>query len=129
MLGSYPVTANVPTTDVDRAAKFYTDVLGLNESRRMGDEVVFYDCGNGTTLEVFRTRGSVASGHTEAGWLVDDIDAVVSGLRDAGVEFEEYDSGEGMTTVNGIATSEMGKAAWFKDPDGNVLGLFQRGGS
>ena len=129
MLGNFPITANVPATDLDRAAKFYTDVLGLSESRRTGDEVVFYDCGNGTTLEVFRTRGSVASGHTEAGWHVDDIEAVVAGLRAAGVEFEEYDMGEGMTTVNGIATSEMGKAAWFKDPDGNVLGIFQSGDS
>jgi len=40
------------------------------------------------------------------------------------VLFEEYDS-PGLHTVNGIATTLAGKAAWLKDSDGNVLTIAQ----
>ncbi|MBW3663879.1 MAG: VOC family protein [Actinobacteria bacterium] len=125
MLGDYPVTATVPTADLERAAAFYSDVLGLTEVGAMEGESVHYECGAGTMLELYRTRAGVGNGHTEAGWQVDDIEAVVAGLRERGVEFEEYDLGDGMKTENGILAAGDDKAAWFKDPDGNVLGVFQ----
>jgi catechol 2,3-dioxygenase-like lactoylglutathione lyase family enzyme len=128
MLGDYPVTATVPTSDLERARAFYSDVLGLGEVGTMEGESVHYECGAGTMLELYRTRAGVASGHTEAGWQVADIEAVVTGLRERGVEFEEYDLGDGMKTENGILAAGDDKAAWFKDPDGNVLGLFQAAG-
>jgi hypothetical protein len=62
------------------------------------------------------------------GWTVTDIEAVVAELRRRGVVFEEYDF-----TVNGIAdidgnypsagTGERG--AWFRDSEGNLLGIGQ----
>jgi catechol 2,3-dioxygenase-like lactoylglutathione lyase family enzyme len=124
-LGDYPVSATVPVTDLNRAAKFYGEVLGLREIFSMENEIRTYECGAGTRLEVYRTRGGIAAGHTECGWLVDDIDAVVAQLRDAGVTFDDYDLGEGATTEGGIATVGDDRAAWFKDPDGNVLAVFQ----
>ena len=39
--------------------------------------------------------------------------------------FEEYDFDE-LKTVDGIATTAEGlKAAWFKDSEGNILGIFE----
>lgn len=125
MLGEYAVAALVPVSDLDRAAKFYGDVLGLREVKAVVNESRSYECGAGTMLEVYRTRASVGAGHTECGWAVDDIDAVVAHLRGAGVTFDEVDLGEGISTVAGIATLGEERAAWFRDPDGNVLGVFQ----
>jgi hypothetical protein len=65
-------------------------------------------------------------------WEVADIESAVASLRARGVVFEEYDL-PGLKTVNGIADIEGNypskgvgeRAAWFKDSEGNVLGLGQ----
>ena len=63
---------------------------------------------------------------TAAGFMVDDFDATVAELRSNGVVFEEYDLGEGMATIDGVITLPDGnKGAWFKDSEGNILGLAQ----
>jgi hypothetical protein len=66
------------------------------------------------------------------GWEVEDIEATVRELRARGVEFEAYDL-PGLKTVDGIAeitgnypskgTGERG--AWFRDSEGNLLGIGQ----
>ena len=43
-------------------------------------------------------------------------------LREAGVTFEDYDL-PSLKTKDGIATIGSAKAAWFKDPDGNLLAV------
>jgi predicted enzyme related to lactoylglutathione lyase len=48
----------------------------------------------------------------------------VAELKASGVVFEEYRSGQ-LQTVDGIATTRGGRAAWFKDSEGNILGLAQ----
>jgi hypothetical protein len=58
------------------------------------------------------------------GWETKDIEKEVADLRARGVVFEEYDY-PNLKTVNGIATTGPGKAAWFKDSEGNILGLVQ----
>jgi hypothetical protein len=66
------------------------------------------------------------------GFEVDDIDATVAELRGRGVAFEEYDL-PGLSTANGIAEIEGNypskgvgeKGAWFRDSEGNMLGLGQ----
>jgi hypothetical protein len=42
-----------------------------------------------------------------------------------GVVFEDYDFPK-LKTVDHIGTTAgVGKSAWFKDPDGNILALYQ----
>ena len=49
----------------------------------------------------------------------------MSELVAAGVIFDELDMGA-IKTINHIATVPgIGRSAWFKDPDGNTLALFQ----
>jgi catechol 2,3-dioxygenase-like lactoylglutathione lyase family enzyme len=43
-------------------------------------------------------------------------------LQARGVVFERYETPR---TVDGIATIGPGRAAWFKDPDGNLLALLE----
>ena len=57
-----------------------------------------------------------------AGWDVDDLGATVAALREQGIVFEEYDY-PSLKTVDGIASVGSMQAAWFKDPDGNLLAL------
>jgi catechol 2,3-dioxygenase-like lactoylglutathione lyase family enzyme len=63
-----------------------------------------------------------ASGPTVAHFEVDDIEGAVRELTSRGVKFEEY---EAPKTVNFIAEVGPARGAWFKDPDGNVLGVRQ----
>jgi predicted enzyme related to lactoylglutathione lyase len=55
---------------------------------------------------------------------VEDLEAEVAELKARGVAFEEYRSGQ-FQTMDGIATTQGGRAAWFKDSEGNILGLAQ----
>jgi hypothetical protein len=63
---------------------------------------------------------------------VDDLESVVAELRRRGVVFEEVDV-PGLRTVDGIATVEGNyrskgvgeRAAWFRDSEGNLLGIGQ----
>jgi len=67
-----------------------------------------------------------AAEHTLAFFVVDDFDRTFAGLRERGVVFEEYDMPE-LKTENGVAARSDGKrTAWFKDPDRNILGLFEK---
>lgn len=60
-----------------------------------------------------------------AGWTVNDLEAVVDELAAKGVEFERYDEPPITTDDKGIAVVGEAKGAWFRDPDGNILGLIQ----
>ena len=62
---------------------------------------------------------------TILGWRIDDIEAVVEDLTDAGVVFNRY-PGMNDTHPLGVWTAPGGtKVAWFTDPFGNVLSLQQ----
>ncbi len=128
VLARFPIRAAIPVTDLDAARTFYSEVLGLDLVEDVEGEGLHYRCGDGTWLEVFRTREGVGAGHTEAGFSVSGIEEVVATLRERGVVFQDYDLGDGMATVDGILTLGEEKAAWFTDPEGNVVGLFQESG-
>jgi len=81
---------------------------------------------------LFESAGGASGNHTQMAWEVADIESAVASLRARGVVFEEYDL-PGLKTVNGIADIEGNypskgvgeRAAWFKDSEGNLLGLGQ----
>jgi hypothetical protein len=45
-------------------------------------------------------------------------------VRSRGVSFENYESPE---TIDGIAQLGPNRGAWFKDPDGKISALVERG--
>ena len=131
MLESSDVAARLPVRDLARARAFYADKLVLEpvEERPGG---LRYRCGSGT-FALFVSSGAAAGTHTQMGWEVADLEATVAALRARGVVFEEFDT-PGIRTINGIAQvagnypSRGGfgeKAAWFRDSEGNLLGLGQ----
>lgn len=125
MLANALVCATLPTTDLERATRFYGETLGLLEADFGVEGGVFYKGGGGTMFRVYERPPSTAE-HTVAVFLVEDLDQVMSELRGRGVSFEEYDL-PGLRTENGIYTDEKSgfKGSWVRDPDGNILGLTQ----
>ena len=122
MLTNAPVAPTLPAVDLARARKFYEGVLGLRVSKAANREV-WYDAGNETNLLLYE-RGATKADHTAAGFMVDDVEKTVKELRQKGVVLEEYDV-PGLRTVDGIATVEDQRAAWFKDTEGNILAVVQ----
>ena len=126
MLNNGKVTANIPAADLDRARSFYADTLGLTPTSELPGGVLMYETAGGTAFTVYQTEFAGQAGHTIANWNVDDIEAEVRDLKAKGVHFEEYDM-PGVEWQGGVATmAGMGKAAWFKDSEGNILCLDQR---
>jgi catechol 2,3-dioxygenase-like lactoylglutathione lyase family enzyme len=130
MLQDSEVATRLPAQDLARARAFYAEKLGLEpvEERPGG---LRYECGRGR-FSLFESAGAASGTHTQMAWEVDDIVAVVAELRRRGVVFEQVDL-PGLRTVDGIAEVEgnypsagVGElAAWFRDSEGNLLGLGQ----
>lgn len=126
MLSKARVAPTLPVVDLERAKKFYRDILGLKASdKKMAGGDALFECGGGTTLYLYQRPPSKAD-HTLAEFWVEDLEAEMAGLRSKGVVFEEYDM-PGLKTVNGVATMGDVKGAWFKDTEGNILALSQMG--
>ncbi len=124
MLSASQIIAYVPVSDLARARKFYEGTLGFRagESNQAG---AMYDSGKGSKFFVYQSAGAGTNEASTAYWDVPNIEAEVADLKKRGVVFEEYDN-PGYKTVNGIATGDGVKSAWFKDPDGNILAIAQR---
>jgi predicted enzyme related to lactoylglutathione lyase len=117
------IAATLPAADLERAKEFYRDKLGLTPAQEVPDAMVIYHCGRGTGFMLFPSPNAGKCPTTYAGWEVDDLEALVVELKERGVAFEEYDRPD-YKTVDGIATfPDGGKAAWFKDSEGNILAL------
>jgi catechol 2,3-dioxygenase-like lactoylglutathione lyase family enzyme/ketosteroid isomerase-like protein len=131
MLGNSKVAARLPAQNLDRARAFYAEKLGLEPSdERPGG--LLYRVASGE-FAVFASAGGPSGDHTQMGFEVDDIEAVVAALQGRGVVFEEYDI-PGMTTHGALADIDGNypsknasgeRAAWFRDSEGNLLGLAQ----
>lgn len=123
MLNSGTVTANIPAGDLQRAREFYAGKLGLTPSFEVEGTMLLYKTAGGSTFSIYETQYAGQAGHTIAQWHVDDVVAEVRDLKAKGVTFEQYDL-PGIEWNDGIASSaDMGKAAWFKDSEGNILCL------
>ena len=121
MLSSSRVEANIPAGDLKRARDFYADKLGMTPTQEFGEEALAYRTAGGTTFNVYRTDYAGQAGHTIAQWHVTDIESEVRDLKAKGISFEVYDM-PGVTWAGEIASlGDMGRAAWFKDSEGNTM--------
>jgi len=123
MLANSPIYPSLPAADLERARRLYAEKLELTpESEGAGG--LWYRCGKDSRFSVFPSQGEASGTHTQAIWLVEDVESEVSALKARGVVFEEYDV-PSPSTVNSIATVGPGKGAWFQDSEGNLLSLVQ----
>jgi catechol-2,3-dioxygenase len=114
--------ATLPAKDLDRARSFYSDRLGLDpvSEDRAGVHFVM----GGTRFRLFRSGGAASGAHTQLALMVVDVQSVVNELKSRGLEFENYDY-PNLKTVDGVADLGYARAAWFKDSEGNLLGIAQ----
>lgn len=123
MLAMEKIIGFVPITDAARAKSFYAEMLGLKFVSEDSFAVVFDASGNMLRLTLMKEVKPQA--FTILGWQVSDIVATVTRLQEAGVAFERY-GGFMQQDELGIWSAPGGaKVAWFKDPDGNTLGVSQ----
>jgi len=130
MLNHADIATRLPAQDLDRARAFYAEKLGLEpvEERPGG---LRYE-GRSGRFSLFQSGGAPSGEHTQMAFEVDDLEAVVAELRRRGVTLEEVDV-PGLRTVDGIADVEGNypsvgvgeRAAWFRDSEGNLLGIGQ----
>jgi catechol 2,3-dioxygenase-like lactoylglutathione lyase family enzyme len=110
MLADARVVPTLAVLDIGRARRFYEGRLGLVVEAEV-EGTVRYRCGGGTGLAIFE-RPVEPIDRTVAAFEVDEIEQEVNELRERGVE------------VEGVSTLPSGvKRAFFKDPDGNVIGM------
>ena len=107
--------------DLDAAAKWYCDVLGLTLIHRWNPEPIFLGVG-GTALALFlssgpnRARRTEPSAESATGWhrvawrtTKDGFDAAQRHLKDRGIAFR------------GPIDHDIAWSIYFTDPDGNPL--------
>jgi predicted enzyme related to lactoylglutathione lyase len=123
MLGTAPIRAYLPASDIARARRFYEGTVGLRPKEEFAGGVI-YECG-GAEVFMYPTPNACTSKASQAFWQVDDVEAEVADLKARGVTFEEYNM-PGVTMKNSIATGGGAKTAWFKDTEGNILAVSQR---
>ena len=122
MLDGATVHTTLPALDVERAVRFYTEKVGATQGQS-GEGASFMTMGE-TSFSIYPTPNAERGGHTQMGIRVPDIHAAVEELRSRGITFEEYDF-PGLKTVNGIAEMGPVNGAWFKDTEGNTIGVVQ----
>lgn len=126
MLGSSNVCPCLAVKDMDKATKFYGETLGL-ETASESPGGTFFKSGNSGVF-VYPSQYAGSNKATAAAWQVDDVEGAVEDLKDKGVEFEEYDDLPGVERSGAIHKIGDLKAAWFKDPDGNILNIVNQMG-
>lgn len=117
-------SAVVCSTDLERSQDFYEQQVGLKLSPDTIPNHLLFECGDGTSLLVYGRPSPNVADHTQVRLWSLDVEADVKELVGRGVVFEDYDFPT-FKTVDHVATTPIGVSAWFKDPDGNTVALFQ----
>jgi catechol 2,3-dioxygenase-like lactoylglutathione lyase family enzyme len=122
MLSDGDVIATLAVRDIEKGKEFYGGTLGLKQMLE-NPGGVGYTAGSGQ-LFVYVSPTAGTGEATTAFFRVDNIRDVVAQLAAKGIEFEHYEM-PGTTLEGDVHVMDDGgmTAAWFKDPDGNILGL------
>ena len=123
MLADFPAIPILLSTDMAASKRFYQDTLGLPLLDDTEERMVF-KCGGDTRLIISRSTVGTSDTQTQMAWRVPDIHAALADLRARGVRLEEYSEPDPVTT-DGIADMGHSWAAWFIDPNGNVVSVIE----
>ncbi|MGW4527962.1 VOC family protein [Amycolatopsis sp. NPDC004378] len=119
MLTNLRFESRLPTQDLDRARRWYSEKLGLEpaEEREGG---LRYEGASGVFC-LYTSAGASNGTFTQVAFYVDDLDATVAALKERGVVFEDAGIVEIRGNYPSKGTGE--RAAWFRDSEGNLIGL------
>ena len=124
------VAGRLPAVDLDRARRWYAEKLGLEPAEERPGGLLYVV--GGSEFALFGSQGRSDGSFTQFAFTVDDLEAEVSELRARGVVFEDYglpgqDPDTGIVPIDGNYPSKGSgeRAVWFRDSEGNMLGLGQ----
>ena len=120
MLSDKDAVATVAVKNLETAKQFYEGTLGLSKVME-NEEVLAFKTGK-ATLFVYRSQHAGTNKATAVTFVAEEVDDLVRTLKGRGVTFEHYDL-PNMTRQGDLHVAGSMKAAWFKDPDGNILSL------
>ncbi|MGD9957819.1 VOC family protein [Nocardioides sp.] len=123
-LSQSTVAMMLPVTDPQRAQQFYTENLGLAYVGTNAEGSLVYRLAGGSELVLLPRPDSTPSPSTALSFEVAGIEDEIAGLQARGVVFQDYDLPE-LRTTDHVCVMASEKAAWFLDPDGNVLCLHE----
>ena len=124
MLSQNDVIATIPVSDLTRSRRFYEDRLGLVPESLIGDYCVTYRAGD-TRVFIYKSINPISAQTIVATWAVEDmLESLVAELQGKGISFERIEK-EGFVREGDVYRAENFKVALFKDPDGNMMTLFQ----
>lgn len=111
--------------DIQKARKFYNEILGLDVTDNpMG--VIELQVSGSNNVMVYPKPNHEPATFTVLNFPVDDVEKTVDELTAKGVVFEQY-KGEIETDKKGISRDNRGpKIAWFKDPAGNIFSVLEK---
>lgn len=122
MLGKSTLLAMIGTARPDLAKAFYSDTLGLQLASEDAFALIYQI--DGAALRISKVPAVAPSAYAVLGFGVADIGAVVEGLAAKGVAMQRF--GFLVQDARGVWKAPGGaQAAWFRDPDGNMLSLVQ----
>ena len=127
-LATSAVATMLPVTDTGRAQEFYSERLGLPFRGTNAEGSLVYGLGGGVLLMLLPRESGSQNPSTALTWEVPDVAAEVAELEGRGVVFEDYDLPD-LKTSGHVAEFAGERAAWFVDPDGNVLCIHEAHGS
>jgi catechol 2,3-dioxygenase-like lactoylglutathione lyase family enzyme len=119
------VHTTLPVPDIAVARGFWEGVLGF-VPLQVQSTAVIYRAGEGSVFAISRTGATPSGRHTQMAFTTPDVAAEVADLRSLGITFLEYDLPT-LRTVDGIAQLGPNRAAWFNDPQGNLIGIVEFG--
>lgn len=120
MLSDNDAVATVAVKNLETAKQFYEGRLGLSTVME-NEEVLAFKTGK-ATLFVYRSQYAGTNKATAVTFVAEDVENLVRTLKGRGVTFEHYDL-PNMARQGDLHIAGSMKAAWFKDPDGNILSL------
>jgi len=120
MLSDKDAVATVAVKNLETARKFYEQTLGLTKIME-NEQVLAFKSGK-SSLFVYRSEYAGTNKATAVTWVADEVEDIVKTLKGRGVSFEHYDL-PNMTRHGDLHVAGTMKAAWFKDPDGNIFSL------
>jgi catechol 2,3-dioxygenase-like lactoylglutathione lyase family enzyme len=124
MLSDNRISAVLVSADLEASQAFYEQKVGLTLSNETIPNHLVFECGNGTTLLIYGRPSGKNADHTQVRFWSTDAGKDVAELVERGVVFDDYDT-PNFKTVEHVATTPIGRSAWFKDPDGNTIAIFQ----
>ena len=127
MLGSSKAFSGIAVRDMEKARRFYGDVLGVRvEDGDMG--MLVLRLGGERPVLLYPKADHEPATYTVLNFPVEDVDGTVDALTERGVTFERYEGTDTETDAKGVFRGGGPLIAWFTDPSGNILSVIQSPG-